>query len=60
MALLLVMRTGDVDHMQKQVGFANFFKGGSKGRDQSWRQLIDESHCVRQDHLSVGRQFDLP
>ena len=49
---------GAVDHVQQQPGFADFFQGGSKCRNQGGGKLADETHRVRQDDLPLGGQPD--
>ena len=47
----------DVDHVQQQVGFGDFFERGLEGRYQGGGQFLDETDRVGHQRLVTAGQF---
>ena len=56
--LLLGFGMRNIAHMQDQIGLEHLFERRAESRDQLMRQVRDEPHRVRHDHLAPRRQRD--
>ena len=56
LGLLGGLRMRDVAHVKDQVGVQNLLERGAEGGHKLRRQVRDEAHRVRQDHLGSVRQ----
>ena len=48
---------GDIDHVQQQVGFGDFFEGGAEGRYQLGGQFLDETDRVGKERPVPARKL---
>src|SRR6476661_2460228 len=58
--LLFPSRMTRVDYMQEQIGLCNFFKRCSERCDEIVRKLPAEPHRIRQQHIRILREVNLP
>ena len=49
---------GNIDNMQKQIGFHDFFQSGVKGFDQRGWQFLNETNRIREQSLISAGQFN--
>src|SRR5690554_1496243 len=50
--LFVALMTGRVHHMQQQIGMNRLFEGRAKRGNQRWRQVANEAHGIRKNHLA--------
>ncbi len=50
-------RMARIHHVQNHIRLSDFFQCGTKRRGQCNRQLLNEAHCIGQQHNTTARQL---
>src|ERR1041385_1775138 len=58
-ALLFPRRRAGIDHVEKEVGLACLLERGAERCDQVVRELANESHSVRDQHVRMVAEVDV-